>query len=107
MALKHAEEIETDGAKVQLQAMLKAIDVSNQQGAPICQDTGTPTFYVQIGTSFPGFDTIHELEPSLREADTTSNECHTSASQHRAPHLRFESRRQHRFSYSADCLVDQ
>ncbi|MBN1879757.1 fumarate hydratase [bacterium] len=67
-ALRHAEKVESAGAKVQVQAMLQAVEVSDRQQAPICQDTGTPAFYVRVGTRFPAFTTIDQLEPALRQA---------------------------------------
>ena len=67
-ALKHAIEVEDESGKVQLEAMVEAIEIGTQQKIPICQDTGTPTFFVNIGTGFPGFSEIHLLEPALRKA---------------------------------------
>jgi len=67
-AIKNAAEIDDQSAATQLNAMLKAIKIGETNRIPICQDTGTPTFYVNVGTGFPGFDRIHELEPALRKA---------------------------------------
>ncbi|MBN1297485.1 fumarate hydratase [bacterium] len=67
-ALRRATLEEEEIGRTQLEAMLKAIDIGIEQKIPICQDTGTPTFYVSIGTAFPGFCEIHQLEPALRRA---------------------------------------
>lgn len=73
-ALQQAESVESEGARVQIQAMLKAIEVSRDKKYPICQDTGTPVFYVRVGSRFPGFSTIDQLEPALREAVRNATE---------------------------------
>ncbi|MCD4652798.1 fumarate hydratase [bacterium] len=67
-ALKQASITDVESAQIQLNAMLKAIEIGEEGKIPICQDTGTPTFYVNVGTGFPGFNRIHELEPALRKA---------------------------------------
>ncbi|HPQ40306.1 MAG TPA: fumarate hydratase [bacterium] len=67
-AIRRAMDSEDESGRVQLDAMLKAIDIGISQKIPICQDTGTPTFFVRIGTGFPGFSEIHKLEPALRKA---------------------------------------
>lgn len=71
-AIRRAKNTEDDSGRVQLDAMLKAIDIGIQQKIPICQDTGTPTFFVRIGTGFPGFSDMHKLEPALRKAVQTA-----------------------------------
>ncbi len=67
-ALKEARDREEGGAKVQLEAMLEAIEISQKQGIPICQDTGTPTFYVQVGSSFPAINELDRMESTLKKA---------------------------------------
>ncbi|RLF43674.1 MAG: fumarate hydratase [Thermoplasmata archaeon] len=52
-ALKKAMENEEEPAKTQLMAILKNIELARQQKKPMCQDTGTPTFYVKVGVNFP------------------------------------------------------
>jgi len=52
-ALKDAKEREEkEGAKVQLDAILENIDVGKSEKRPICQDTGTQTFFVELGADF-------------------------------------------------------
>jgi len=51
-ALEKAHEIEEGPAKVQLEAILENIKVSRKTGAPMCQDTGIQTFYIEVGADF-------------------------------------------------------
>lgn len=67
-ALEGAKEREEGGAKVQIEAMLEAVEAGGEQDVPICQDTGIPTFFVRIGKSFPGLDELGRLKYSLTEA---------------------------------------
>jgi fumarate hydratase subunit alpha len=52
-ALKSAYKIETGVAKIQLDAILKNIDLAKKTKRPMCQDTGIQTFFVTVGTDFP------------------------------------------------------
>lgn len=53
-ALKDAYEKETNQvAKSILKAILQNINASKKYSVPMCQDTGTPTFYVTVGEDFP------------------------------------------------------
>jgi fumarate hydratase subunit alpha len=52
-ALKYAYEIETGIAKIQLETILKNIELARKTKRPMCQDTGIQTFYVKIGIDFP------------------------------------------------------
>lgn len=67
-AIKNARDREGGGGKVQLEAMLEAIEIGEDQGIPICQDTGTPTFYISVGSSFPAIHELDKIEPALKEA---------------------------------------
>ncbi|MFP4050268.1 MAG: fumarate hydratase [Thermoplasmata archaeon] len=52
-ALEEAREIEEkEGAQVQLDAILENIEVGKDETRPICQDTGTQTFFVELGEDF-------------------------------------------------------
>lgn len=52
-ALEEArEKEEKEGAKVQLDAILENIKVGKDEIRPICQDTGTQTFFVELGENF-------------------------------------------------------
>jgi len=61
VALKHAHELEKGIAKIQLEVMLKNIDVARKTGRPICQDTGVQTFFVKVGLDFPHINTLKDL----------------------------------------------
>ncbi|MDP8003732.1 MAG: fumarate hydratase [Caldisphaera sp.] len=53
-ALKKAYDKETNpAARKQLEAILLDIDIACKKKVPICQDTGTPYFYVEMGENFP------------------------------------------------------
>ncbi len=61
-ALEAALERETSPmARSVLEAILRNLRAAEERGLPICQDTGTPTFYVELGEGFP-------LKAGLREA---------------------------------------
>jgi fumarate hydratase subunit alpha len=58
-ALRRAYEEETSEAgRTQLQAILENIELAEKHQAPICQDTGTITFYVTAGANVKGLDKI-------------------------------------------------
>ncbi len=60
-ALKRAYEIEDNPvAKANLGAIVRNLEVASTERIPICQDTGTPTFFVELGEDFP-------LKAGLRE----------------------------------------
>ena len=59
----HMEEKE--GPKVQLEAILENICIGKDESVPICQDTGTITFFVEVGADFPEIGKIREV---LKEA---------------------------------------
>lgn len=52
-ALKSAYKIEKGVAKIQLEAILKNIDLAKKTKRPMCQDTGIQTFFVTVGIDFP------------------------------------------------------
>jgi fumarate hydratase subunit alpha len=64
-ALKYAYEIETGIAKIQLEAILKNIELAKKTKRPMCQDTGIQTFFVTVGIDFPK---ILELNTIIEEA---------------------------------------
>ncbi len=73
-ALKEAKEVEEDGARVQLEAILEAIEIGEQEGIPICQDTGTPTFFIRVGSKFPEINSLPEIKAALRRAVQVATE---------------------------------
>ncbi|RLF48940.1 MAG: fumarate hydratase, partial [Thermoplasmata archaeon] len=52
-ALRKARENEVEPARTQLSAILKNIELADNEKKPICQDTGTQTFFVKVGADFP------------------------------------------------------
>jgi len=65
-ALEKAYQKETNATgRSQLEAILKNIELAEKQQAPMCQDTGTVTFYVKAGSSLKNLD---KVESALKEA---------------------------------------
>ncbi len=63
-ALRKAfEKEESDLARSQLNALLKNAELALKESLPICQDTGTPTFFLELGEDFP----IRNLRPILEK----------------------------------------
>jgi fumarate hydratase subunit alpha len=52
-ALRQAYDVETGVAKIQIETILKNVELAKTSQRPMCQDTGIQTFFVQIGTAFP------------------------------------------------------
>ncbi len=71
--LRKAYERETNPvAKKQLEAILKNIELASKLWRPICQDTGTPYFYVRLGEDFPIRAGLEEVfRDAVREATRT------------------------------------
>jgi fumarate hydratase subunit alpha len=69
-ALQRAYEQETSEAgKVQLDAILKDIQLAEKENTPLCQDTGIIIFYVKAGASAEGLDKIEAaLQSATRRA---------------------------------------
>jgi len=64
-ALRKARDQEEGPARVQLEAILKNVEMAREGKLPICQDTGTPTFFVRFGVDFPK---LRELMEAIPEA---------------------------------------
>ena len=65
-ALKKAYEEETSNTgKTQLQTILENVELAEKQQAPLCQDTGTITFYVKAGSKA---ENLEKLEAALVNA---------------------------------------
>lgn len=62
-ALREAWAREEGPAKVQLEAILKNVEMAKKSGLPICQDTGTPTFFVRFGLDFPHLKALFSAIP--------------------------------------------
>jgi len=66
-ALKRAKEREEGPARGQIETMLKAIEIGKTKGIPICQDTGTITFFIEAGSSFPCIKDVGKIRPVLEK----------------------------------------
>jgi fumarase alpha subunit (EC 4.2.1.2) len=62
-ALRKARDEEEGPARVQLEAILKNVEMAKAGKLPICQDTGTPTFFVRFGVDFPKLGELLEAIP--------------------------------------------
>ncbi len=69
-ALKKAyEEEDNPVTKKQLETILENIMIAREEGKPICQDTGTPYFSIEIGEDFPIKSMLYNiLADAVREA---------------------------------------
>lgn len=58
-ALSKAKEKETsEVARKQLEAILFNIELAEESGRPMCQDTGIPNIYIKAGDRFPGLGSL-------------------------------------------------
>ncbi len=68
-ALEAARDREAGPARVQLEAILENVKIARDGKVPICQDTGTITFFVRLGTRFPHLAAlVGALPGAAREA---------------------------------------
>jgi fumarate hydratase subunit alpha len=61
-ALTHAYSIEEGIAKIQIETILKTIELAKTSGCPMCQDTGIQTFFITIGADSPY---LHSIQKSI------------------------------------------
>ncbi|MFW6141203.1 MAG: fumarate hydratase [Candidatus Saliniplasma sp.] len=71
-----------EGPQVQLKAILENIEVGKDESRPICQDTGTPTFFVEVGADFEHTSIIKEtiidaVRTATEEIPLRPNAVHT------------------------------
>lgn len=71
IALKNALEIEEGVAKIQIEAILKNVDLAKKTKRPMCQDTGIQTFFVTIGIDFPQINRLKDLITEAVKKATT------------------------------------
>ncbi len=60
-ALKKSLKNEEGIARIQLENILKNIDIAKKTNRPMCQDTGVQTFFVEIGKDFPFSSMIKDV----------------------------------------------
>ena len=76
--IKKAIKKETKIGKTILQSILKNINLAKNTHRPICQDTGTLTFFIQMGSEFPLRDKLKKallnaVEKATKEVPLRSN----------------------------------
>jgi len=68
-ALREAMEKEEGIARATLSNIIKNVELARKYKKPMCQDTGTPTFFVKMGVNFPYRDIIKDaIEEGVRIA---------------------------------------
>lgn len=69
-ALKRCKRREREHVAIlQFECMLKNLELAKKLGAPICQDTGIPIFFMELGTGLKlDFDPIAALKRAVKEA---------------------------------------
>jgi fumarate hydratase subunit alpha len=60
-ALTHASMLEEGLAKIQIETILKTIQLAKTSRRPMCQDTGIQTFFINIGADSPYLRSIKKL----------------------------------------------
>lgn len=60
-ALEKAYEVESGIARIQIQNILRNIEIAKKTKRPLCQDTGVQTFFVEIGKQYPYAGSIKDL----------------------------------------------
>ena len=73
-ALKKAYESEKDGsaAKGALDTILKNVEMARKKSAPICQDTGTPIFYVKYPEGMSTINLRKQIRSAVEEATASA-----------------------------------
>ena len=73
-ALRHAREQEAPGSAAQdaLDTILENVRLSRQGSSPICQDTGTPIFYIYYPDGWPARELREQLRRAVAEATAKS-----------------------------------
>lgn len=73
-ALQAASHNEIPGAAAHaaLRTILRNIDLARRNNTPLCQDTGTPTFYVSYPKEYPPHDLREEIRQAIAEATRQS-----------------------------------
>lgn len=69
-ALEAARAREAGPARVQLEAILENVRIAREDKLPICQDTGTISFFVKMGTNFPYLEALLGALPEAARAAT-------------------------------------
>ncbi len=73
-ALKHAMECEREGsaARGAMETILQNIAISQHNSTPVCQDTGTPIFFVSMPTGWSSLQLRKQIETAVAQATRLS-----------------------------------
>lgn len=69
-ALETARDREAGPARVQIEAILENVKIARDGKVPICQDTGTISYFVKLGTRFPRLGDLLQALPEATRAAT-------------------------------------
>lgn len=61
VSLKKASNLEEGIARIQIDNILKNIEIAKKTNRPLCQDTGVQTFFVKIGKDFLNIGALKEI----------------------------------------------
>ena len=101
-ALKNASRIEEGIAKIQIDTILKNVELAQKSSRPMCQDTGIQTFFIDVGTDFPYIGELKKwitnavkkatIEIPLRPntVDPLTNENHKDNTGDHVPYLTWD-----------------
>jgi fumarate hydratase, class I len=67
-----AKEAPGSAARGALETILKSVELSRRNSAPICQDTGTPIFYVKYPTGWSTIKLRQQIRAAMAEATRRS-----------------------------------
>ncbi len=59
--IKAKDREKNEVGKVQLEAILKNVEIAKESGKPICQDTGTIYYYLTVGDKFKGLGKLKDI----------------------------------------------
>jgi len=68
--LEATRDRETGPARVQLEAILENIAIARDGAVPICQDTGTTSFFIKLGVGFPHLGDLWRALPEATRMAT-------------------------------------
>jgi fumarate hydratase subunit alpha len=60
-SLKQVYKLEEGIAKIQIDNILKNIEIAKKTNRPLCQDTGFQTFFVKVGKDFPFINILKDI----------------------------------------------
>jgi fumarate hydratase subunit alpha len=101
-ALKNASRREEGLAKIQIDTILKNVELAQKSSRPMCQDTGIQTFFIDVGTDFPHIGELKKwitnavkkatIEIPLRPntVDPLTNENHKDNTGDHVPYLTWD-----------------